>query len=62
MYTSADREMAVGAAIGRGVLTEEEATPEILEALQGFIALARDGGAAADNERVDAASGSDPSD
>ena len=61
VYTTADREMAVGAAIGRGILTEEEATPEILEALQGFITSARNGWAAAD-ESVGDTSGSDPSD
>lgn len=31
----------VGAALGRGVLTEEEATPEILEALKSCIEFAR---------------------
>jgi hypothetical protein len=54
--------MAVGAAIGRGIITEEEATPELLEALKGFIELARDGFAAADDESGGGTSESDPSD
>jgi hypothetical protein len=62
VYTSTDREMAVGAAIGRGILSEEEATPEILEALKGFIELARDVWAAASDVGVGATSGSAPSD
>ena len=39
-YTGRHREIAVGAAIGRGILAEEEATPEILEALKGLVELA----------------------
>jgi hypothetical protein len=41
-YMSTHLELSVGAALGRGVLSEEEATPEILEALKGFIELARE--------------------
>ncbi len=37
-----DPEMAVGSAIGRGILTEEEATPAIVDAVKGFIELARE--------------------
>ena len=62
VYTDTHREMAVGAAIGREIITEEEATPELLEALKGFIELARDGFAAADDEIGGGTSGSDPSD
>jgi hypothetical protein len=62
VYTDTHREMAVGAAIGRGIIAEEEATPELLEALKGFIELARDGFAAADDESGGGTSGSAPSD
>ncbi len=41
IYTGTDWDLAVGGAIGRGVLREEEATPEILEVLKGIIQFAR---------------------
>jgi hypothetical protein len=40
-YTGNHLEAMVGAALSRGVLTEEEATPEIFEALKGYIEFAR---------------------
>jgi hypothetical protein len=43
VYMNTHHEMAVGSAIGRGILTEEEATPEIIDALKVFIELAREG-------------------
>jgi hypothetical protein len=61
-YTSTHREIAVGAAIGRGILTEEEATPEIFEALKGLIELARDRWDKDDDESDVAPSSNDPSD
>jgi len=61
-YTSTHREIAVGAAIGRGILTEEEATPEILKGLKGLIELARDRWGKDDDERESSPSGSNPSD
>jgi hypothetical protein len=42
VYTNGHQELAVGSAIGRGILTEEEATPEILDGLKGLIELARE--------------------
>ena len=42
MYTGSDRDVAVASAIGRGILTEEEATPEIVGLLSGLIEYARD--------------------
>ena len=61
IYTSSHREMAVGSAIGRGILTEDEATPEILEALKGLIELARDGWDG-DDDDGGSTSGDDPAD
>jgi hypothetical protein len=61
-YTGTHLEIAVGAAIGRGILTEEEATPEILEALRGLIELARDRSAENDSESDGSPSGKAPSD
>jgi hypothetical protein len=40
-YTDTHFETMVGAALSRGVLTEEETTPEILKALKSYIELAR---------------------
>jgi hypothetical protein len=61
-YTGTHLELSVGAALGRGVLTEEEATPEILEALKGLIELARERRDEDDDESEGAPSGNDPSD
>jgi hypothetical protein len=61
-YASTHRELAVGAAIGRGILTEEEATPEILEALKGLIELSREGWNEDEDESDGEPSGSDPGD
>ena len=61
-YTSTHREIAVGAAIGQGILTEEEATPEILEALKSYIELARNRWDKDDDESDGAPSDKDSSD
>lgn len=61
-YTGSHLEIAVGAAIGRGILTEEEATPEILEALKSLIELARDRWNEGDDESDGPPSGKTPSD
>jgi len=61
-YTGTHLELSVGAALGRGVLTEEEATPEILEALKGLIELARERWDEDDDESEGTPSGNDQND
>lgn len=41
-YTDTAHEIAVGSAIGRGILSEKDAPPDLLAALKGFIELIRD--------------------
>jgi hypothetical protein len=61
-YTGSHLELAVGAAIGRGILTEAEATPEILQALKGLIELARERWDEDDDESDDSPPGKAPTD
>ena len=41
IYTSSDLEMVVGAAIAKGILTEQEAGPEIVRLLENWIDFTR---------------------
>jgi hypothetical protein len=61
-YTGTHFETMVGDALSRGVLTEEEATPEILEALKGYIEFARNRWGKDDDESNSAPSDNGPGD